>query len=106
MITIIYDARGLGDATSFFRESDENTEWMSHFIVGEAAGGGLMRPVTEMVRYAQMLANGGEGVDALLRVYYKKDGFAIALQANSGGYSRQDVMDAAVNVIFSMLAGQ
>ena len=45
---------------------------------------------------------GGEGVDALLRVYYK-DEFAIALQANSGGYSRQDVMDAAANVVFSML---
>jgi len=156
MITIIDDARGLGDATSFFRESDENTAWMSHFIVGEAAGGGLMGPVTEMVRYAQMLANGGEldgqrilssesvellrqeqisnigeplgfgmawhirdetehpyiehggggeGVDALLRVYYK-DEFAIALQANSGGYSRQDVMDAAANVVLMMLAGQ
>jgi len=153
MITIIDDARGLGDATSFFRESDENTAWMNHFIVGEAAGGGLMGPVTEMVRYAQMLANegeldgqrilsvesvellkqeqvsnsgkplgfgmawlirdetehpyiehggGGEGVDALLRVYYK-DEFAIALQANSGGYSRQDVMDAAANVVLMML---
>jgi len=157
MITIIDDARGLGDATSFFRESDENTAWMNHFIVGEAAGGGLMGPVNEMVRYAQMIVNGGEldgqrilsaesvellrqeqvsnsgeplgfgmawhirdetehpyiehggggqGVDALLRVYYK-DELAIALQANSGGYSRQDVMDAAANVVFSMmLAGQ
>jgi len=156
MITIIDDARGLGDATSFFRESDENTAWMNHFIVGEAAGGGLMGPVTEMVRYAQMLANGGEldgqrilnaesvellrqeqvsnsgeplgfgmawhirdetehpyiehggggeGVDALLRVYYK-DKFAIALQANSGGYSKQDMMDAAANVVLTMLGGE
>ncbi len=156
MITIIDDARGLGDATSFFRESDENTAWMNHFIVGEAAGGGLMGPATEMVRYAQMLANGGElngvrilsaesvellrqeqvsnsgeplgfgmawhirdetehpyiehggggeGVDALLRVYYN-DGFTIALEANSGGYSRQEMMDAAANVVFSMLTGQ
>jgi len=155
MITIIDDARGLDDATSFFRESDENTAWMNHFIVGEAAGGGLMGPVTEMVRYAQMLVKdgeldgvrilspesvellrqeqystsgeplgfgmawlirdetehpyiehggGGEGVDALLRVYYK-DKFAIALQANSGGYSRQDVMDAAANVVLMMLGG-
>jgi len=60
MITIIDDARGLDDATSFFRESDENTAWMNHFIVGEAAGGGLMGPVTEMVRYAQMLVKDGE----------------------------------------------
>jgi len=41
----------------------------------------------------------------LLRVYYKEK-FAIALQANSGGYSRQEVMDAAANVLFSMMAGQ
>jgi len=156
IITIIDDARGLGDATSFFRESDENTAWMNHFIVGEAAGGGLMGPVTEMVRYAQMLANGGKldgqrilsaesvellrqeqvsnsgkplgfgmawhiqdetehpyiehggggvGVDALLRVYYK-DEFAIALQANSGGYIGQDVMDAAANVVLTMIGGE
>jgi CubicO group peptidase (beta-lactamase class C family) len=153
MISIIDDARGLGDAASFFRETDEDTAWMSHFIVGEAAGGGLMGPPTEMVRYAQMLLNGGEldgarilssesveflkqeqvstsgeplgfgmawlirddpehpyiehggggeGVDALLRVY-TQDGFAIALQANSGGYSRQDVMNAAANVVLSTL---
>ena len=47
---------------------------------------------------------GGGGVDALLRVYYN-DGFTIALQANSGGYSRQDVMDAAANVVIMMLGG-
>lgn len=155
MITIIDDARGLGDATSFFRENDEDTAWMSHFIVGEAAGGGLMGPATDMVRYGQMLVNGGEldgvrilssesvgllrqeqfsstgeplgfgmawlirenpehpyiehggggeGVDALLRVYLD-DGFAIALQANSGGYSRQEMMDAAANVVITMLGG-
>ncbi|GAI25126.1 unnamed protein product, partial [marine sediment metagenome] len=34
-----------------------------------------------------------------------KDEFAIALQANSGGYSRQDVMDAAANVVLMMLGG-
>jgi len=156
MIAIIDDVRGLGDAASFFRETDEDNAWMSHFIVGEAAGGGLMGPATEMVRYGQMLVNGGEldgvrilspesvellrqeqystsgeplgfgmawmirddpehpytehggggeGVDALLRVYYK-DGFAIALQANSGGYSRQDVMDAAANVVLTMMEGE
>ena len=155
MISIIDDARGLGDAASFFRETDENTAWMNHFIVGEAAGGGLMGPATEMVRYGQMMLNdgeldgvrilsaesvellgqeqystsgeplgfgmawwirdvpehpyiehggGGEGVDALLRVY-PQDGFAIALEANSGGYSRQEAMDAAANVVFSMLGG-
>jgi len=155
IITILDDARGLGDAAGFFRESDENTAWMSHFIVGESAGGGLMGPATDMARYGQMLLNGGEldgvrilssesiellrqdqvsttgeplgfgmawwirdaaehpyiehggggeGVDALLRVYLD-DGFAIALQANSGGYSRQEVMNAAANVVITMLGG-
>ena len=155
MITIIDDARGLGDAVNFFRETDDDTAWMNHFIVGEAAGGGLMGSATDMVRYGQMLVNGGElngvrvlspesvellrqeqfsssgeplgfgmawlirddsehpyiehggggeGVDALLRVYLD-DGFAIALQANSGGYSRQEMMNAAANVVITMLGG-
>ncbi|MEE8592852.1 MAG: alpha/beta fold hydrolase, partial [Candidatus Bipolaricaulota bacterium] len=155
VISILDDARGLGDAADFFRETDEDTAWMSHFIVGEAAGGGLMGPATDMVRYGQMLLNGGEldgariltpesiellrqdqvsatgeplgfgmawwirdaaehpyiehggggeGVDALLRVYLD-DGFAIALQANSGGYSRQEMMNAAANVVITMLGG-
>ncbi|MFC2105846.1 alpha/beta fold hydrolase [Candidatus Bipolaricaulota bacterium] len=155
MIELIDDARGLGDGADFFRETDEDNAWMSHFIVGESAGGGLMGPVTEMVRYGQMLLNsgelagarilsaesvellaqeqvstsgepfgfglawwirddsehpyiehggGGEGVDALLRIY-PQDGFAIALEANSGGYSRQEMMDAAANVVITMFGG-
>jgi len=149
------EARGLGDGADFFRETGENYAWMNHYIVGESAGGGLMGPATDMIRFAQMMLNegelnevrilaaesvalfqevqpstsgeplgiglawflggdaehpyiehdgGGAGIQAKLRLYMK-DGFAVAIMANGSGFDRNELADAAANVVFSMLGG-
>ena len=156
LVPLMDEARGLGDGADFFRETDESYTWMNPYIVGESAGGGLMGPATDMIRYAQMMLNegeldgvrilaaesvallqevqtstsgeplgiglawflggdaehpyiehdgGGSGIQAKLRLY-TKDGFAIAMLANGSGFDRNEVADAAANVVFSMLAGQ
>jgi CubicO group peptidase (beta-lactamase class C family) len=156
LVALMDEARGLGDGADFIRETDENYAWMNHFIVGESAGGGLMGPPTEMIRFAQMMLNegeldgvriltaesvallqevqpstsgeplgiglswhfggdaehpyiehdgGGAGIQTKLRLYMK-DGFAIAFMANGSGFDRNELADAAANVVFPMLGGQ
>jgi len=60
LVPLMDEARGLGDAADFFRETDDNHAWMNHYIVGESAGGGLMGPATDMIRFGQMMLNQGE----------------------------------------------
>ncbi len=60
LVLLLDKARGLGDGADFFRETDENLAWMNPYIVGESAGGGLMGPATDMIRFAQMMLNEGE----------------------------------------------
>ena len=60
LVPLLDEARGLGDGADFFRETDENHAWMNHYIVGESAGGGLMGPATDMIRFGQMMLNQGE----------------------------------------------
>ena len=48
-------------------------------------------------------AGSGEGIQALTRVY-PNEGFALVLMSNAAGYDHVGVLDAAANVIFSMLA--
>jgi len=69
MISLLDELRGLGDGADFFRETDDRDAWMNRYLVGESAGGGLIGPPTELVRFAQMLLNGGEldGVRILSR---------------------------------------
>ena len=149
------EARGLGDGADFFREMGENYTWMNPYIVGESAGGGLMGPATDMIRFAQMMLNegeldgvhilaaesvtllqevqtstsgeplgiglawflggdadhpciehdgGGQGIQTKLRLYMK-DGFAVAIMANGAGFDRNELADAAANVVFPMLGG-
>ena len=45
---------------------------------------------------------GGQGIAAKLRLYMK-DGFAIAIMANGSGFDRNELADAAANVVFSMM---
>jgi len=47
---------------------------------------------------------GGAGVQAKLRIYMK-DGFAMVFLANSAGYDRNELADAAANVVFSTMGG-
>jgi CubicO group peptidase (beta-lactamase class C family) len=152
LVPLMDKARGLGDGADFFRETDENYAWMNLYIVGESAGGGLMGPATDMIRFAQMMLNegeldgvrilaaesvallqemqtstsgeplgiglswhfggdtehpyiehdgGGAGIQTKLRLYMK-DGFAVAIMANGAGFDRNELTDAAANVIFSM----
>jgi len=149
------EARGLGDGADFFGETDENYAWMNLYVVGESAGGGLMGPATEMIRFAQMMLNegeldgvrilsaesvallqevqnstsgeplpiglswhfggdaehpyiehdgGGAGVQTKLRLYMR-DGFAVAILANGAGFDRNELADAAANVVFSTMGG-
>jgi CubicO group peptidase (beta-lactamase class C family) len=150
-IALMDEARGLGDGSDFFRETSENTAWLNPYIVGDGAGGALLGPVTEMLRFGQMMLNEGEldGVRILepesvallqevqtstsgepleiglswhfggddvhpyiqhdgggtfqtkLRLYMK-DGFALAIMANGSGFDRNELADAAANVVFSM----
>jgi CubicO group peptidase (beta-lactamase class C family) len=59
VITMVDQARGLGDGADFIREVDDRFAWMNRFNV-MAANGGLIGPATEAVRFAQMHLNGGE----------------------------------------------
>ncbi len=45
---------------------------------------------------------GGAGIQAKLRLYMK-DGFAIAIMANGSGFDRNELADAAANVVFSTM---
>jgi CubicO group peptidase (beta-lactamase class C family) len=49
-------------------------------------------------------AGGGVGIRDLMRLY-PDDGIAIVLMSNAGGYDELPVMDAAANVVFSMMGG-
>jgi len=48
---------------------------------------------------------GGPGITARIRLY-PNEGFAIVLMSNGTGFDRNEVTDAAANVVFSMLEGQ
>jgi len=50
-------------------------------------------------------AGGGVGIRDLMRLY-PEEGLAIVLMSNAGGYDELTVVDAAANVIFSMLEGR
>jgi CubicO group peptidase (beta-lactamase class C family) len=152
LVAVMDEARGLGDGADFFQETDENSAWLHPYIVGDGAGGALLGPVTEMIRFGQMMLNEGEldgvrilaaesvamlqevqistggepleiglswhfGEDAehpyiqhdgggtfqtKLRLYMK-DGFAVALMANGSGFNRNELTDAAANVVFSTM---
>lgn len=155
LIPLLDEARGLEDGADFFGETDESHTWMNPYIVGESAGGGLMGPPTDMIRYAQMMLDegeldgvrvlaaesvtllqqvqnstsggplpiglswhfgedaghpylehdgGGAGIQTKLRLYME-DGFAVAIMANSSGFDRDELADAAANVIITMLGG-
>ena len=58
VITMVDGARGLGDGADFIREVDEHHAWMNRYNV-MAAGGGLIGPATEVIRFAQMHLNSG-----------------------------------------------
>ena len=58
-ITMMDQARGLGDGVDFIREVDDRFAWMNRFNV-LAANGGLIGPATEAIRFALMHLNGGE----------------------------------------------
>ncbi len=48
--------------------------------------------------------DGGGTFQITLRLYMK-DGFAVAIMANGSGFDRNELADAAANVIFTMLGG-
>ena len=150
LVSLMDEARGLGDGADFFRELGENYAWLNPYMAGDGAAGGLLGPATDMIRFAQMMLNEGEldGVRILapesvallqevqtstsgeplgiglswhfggdtehpyiehggggtfqtkLRLYMK-DGFALAIQANGAGFDRNELVDAAANVVFS-----
>ena len=50
-------------------------------------------------------AGGGVGVRDLMRIY-PNEGLAIVLMSNASGYDELAVVEAAANVVFSMLAGR
>ncbi|MBA7470586.1 D-aminopeptidase [subsurface metagenome] len=50
-------------------------------------------------------AGGGVGIRDLMRLY-PNEGVAIVLMSNASGYDELAVVDAAANVVFSMMAGQ
>ncbi|MCP4381686.1 MAG: alpha/beta fold hydrolase [Hyphomicrobiales bacterium] len=60
IIALLDEVRGLGDGADFFREADDQHAWMSRLNVFGQAGGGLIGPPTEAIRFAQMVLNGGE----------------------------------------------
>ena len=47
---------------------------------------------------------GGAGIQTKLRLYME-DGFAVAIMANGSGFDRDELADAAANVIITMLGG-
>jgi CubicO group peptidase (beta-lactamase class C family) len=60
VIALLDEVRGLGDGADFIRESDDQYAWMNRFNVFGQAGGGLIGPPVEAIRFAQMVLNGGE----------------------------------------------
>jgi CubicO group peptidase (beta-lactamase class C family) len=59
VITMVDQARGLGDGAGFIREVEDPFAWMNRYNV-MAANGGLIGPAVEAMRFAQMHLNGGE----------------------------------------------
>ena len=59
VIVMVDGVRGLGDGADFIREVDERFAWMNLYNVF-GAGGCLIGPATEVMRFAQMHLNGGE----------------------------------------------
>jgi pimeloyl-ACP methyl ester carboxylesterase len=153
MVAMMDEIRGRGDGADFIREVDGDLAWMNRFSVFAPAGGGLIGPVTEVIRFIGMHLNGGEldgvrilspesvalmqemglsnkgtplgfglgweviddvehpyvehagggyGIQDLMRLY-PNEGFAIVIMSNLQGYDHEQVVDAAANVIFSML---
>jgi CubicO group peptidase (beta-lactamase class C family) len=60
MIALLDEIRGLGDGADFVRETDDQYGWMNRINVFGQAGGGLIGPPIEAIRFAQMVLNGGE----------------------------------------------
>ncbi len=58
----------------------------------------------EIVDDAEQLTIQYSGVQALMR-FYSNEGVAVVLMSNAVGYAEEDVVDAAANVVFSMLGG-
>jgi len=156
MVTMMDEIRGRGDGADFIREVDGDLAWMRRFHVFAPAGGGLIGPATEVIRFLGMHLNGGEfegvrilspasvalmqemqlstkgtplgfglgweviadaehpyvehagggyGIQDLMRLY-PNEGFAIAIMSNLQGYDHEGVVDAAANVVLSMLEGR
>ena len=153
VIAMLDEIRGRGDGADFVREVDGDLAWMNRFSIFAPAGGGLIGPVTEIIRFLGMHLNGGEfegvrilsaesaslmqetqlstkgtplgfglgwevidnaehpyvqhpgggyGSQALMRLY-PNEGFAIVIMSNYQGYDYEGVVDAAANVVFSMM---
>jgi len=153
LIAMLDEIRGRGDGADFIREVDGDLAWMNRIHVFAPAGGGLIGPVTEVIRFLGMHLNSGEfegvrilspesvnlmqemqlstkgtplgfglgwevfdkaehphtqhpgggvGIQTLMRLY-PNEGFAIAIMSNLQGYDHVQVVDAAANVVFSML---
>jgi CubicO group peptidase (beta-lactamase class C family) len=68
LIAMVDKIRGLGDGVNFIREADDRHAWMNRYTVF-GAGGCLIGPPTEAIRFAQMHLNDGEldGVRILSR---------------------------------------
>jgi len=156
VIAMLDEIRGRGDGADFIREIDGDLAWMNRFHVFAPAGGGLIGPATEVIRFLGMHLNGGEfegvrilspasvslmqemglsskgtplgfglgweviddaehsyvqhpgggyGIQDLMRLY-PNEGFAIVIMSNLQGYDHEGVVDAAANVVLSMLEGQ
>ena len=62
----------------------------------------------EIVADAEQLtiqhSGSGAGAQALMRLY-PKEGVAVVLMSNAVGYAEEEVVDAAANVVFSLLGG-
>ncbi len=71
---------------------------------GEPLGIGLAWHFGEDAEHPYIEHDGGGTFQIKLRLYMK-DGFAVAIMANSAGFDRNELADAAANVIITMLAG-
>jgi len=69
-----------------------------HFTLGWFVIDDAERPYVEH-------AGGGVGIRDLMRLY-PNEGLAIVLMSNAGGYDEVAVVNAAANVVFSMLEGR
>ncbi|GAG87274.1 unnamed protein product, partial [marine sediment metagenome] len=69
MVAMMDEIRGRGDGADFIREVDGDLAWMNRLHVFAPAGGGLIGPATEVIRFLGMHLNGGElgGVRILSR---------------------------------------